>query len=446
MRNPIEFKKFLKALIDDRSVYNSLQRCNYSNAIMLLAPQDKATIDEGLKILDKMKKLLQDSEKHRVNNNFEKYSECIDQVADLNSEYMEVIPKVNPTLIYALLNLNEVQIEIQMLKKVFSLSYSVRSILGAYLQQDSINPCDYILGTLNVTLNVVDPSSEEADMILHYLNSENSHGYYLRNLIQVDDLDYSEEQNEKFYETKNHMMLWHGTSSNNILSIIREGLKIVPVNSEFHGARYGKGVYFSDSFALSSWFSTENNNEKYILICEVALGKMVNVLSGFISDLKKDEKYDSLRAMSSNGPDWDGFIQKNDVIYPIGNLIRYPQPEYTAYISDKVAKIVNRPTPLQAHFENKVKSQRPKISRIQRDKYEIDDEEESDEEEDSFEMEVEKDKPNYYDNKESEIQEDYDIMPMYEQSSLTQINRKGKKKVIYCLKSSWFLRYRNNKV
>ena len=41
-------------------------------------------------------------------------------------------------------------------------------------------------------------------------------------------------------------------AQNNVLSIIREGLKMVPVNSDFHGSRYGKGIYFSDSFALSS--------------------------------------------------------------------------------------------------------------------------------------------------------------------------------------------------
>ena len=213
MKNPAEFQKFLKALVDDRSVYTSLKYQNYSNAIMLLAPQDKATIDEGIKILEKIKKILQDSDKHRLDNNFGKYSECIDQASDLNSEYMEVIPKINPTTISAILNVNQVNVEMEMLKKVYSLSYSVRSVLGAYLQQDMINPYDYILGTLNVTLNVVDLNSKEADLILHYLNSSNSMKSNLRNIMKVDDLDYSEEQNELFHKTKNHMMLWHGTSS-----------------------------------------------------------------------------------------------------------------------------------------------------------------------------------------------------------------------------------------
>lgn len=359
MENPGEFKRFLKPLVNDINIYNSLRNANFSNALMLLAPQDKSTIDEGIKILRKIKAKLEESQKFRMKNDFEGYSTCMDEATALNSEYLEVIPKVNPTLISAFLYDYQVDQEIQMLEKVFSLSYSVRAVLGAYLHQDTINPFDYILGTLNVTLNVVDPNSEDVNLILHYLNSDAMSGYNLRNVLQVDDLEYSGEQNEKFYSTKNHMMLWHGTSATNILSIIKNGLKIAPVEaSHHHGARYGKGIYFSDSFALSSCYSVESDHEKYILLCEVALGNMANILSFYNTDLEENGWYDSIRAMSSTGPDWDGFVKKNDVIYPIGHRINYPNPDFTIHISDAVRSFDNRPTALQKHFEDKIRKQK----------------------------------------------------------------------------------------
>lgn len=292
MVNPIEFRHFIKPLISDNNILDSLQRSNFSKALMLLAPQDKPTIDLALDLLEKLKKVLKESEKHRWKHNFEGYSACLDEAAALNSEYLEIIPKVNPTEIQAILVPNQVDREVNLLKNAFTLSYSVRAILGAYLNQRKINPYDYMLGTINVNMSVVDPNSEETHLILHYLNASGLSGYNLRNVIKAEDIEYTEEQNERFYGTKNHIMLWHGTSATNVLSIIRNGLKIAPLEAEYHGSRYGHGLYFSDAFTLSSCFSAESEQEKYIFLCEVATGKMVNILSMSNPDLKASKDYD----------------------------------------------------------------------------------------------------------------------------------------------------------
>lgn len=176
----------------------------------------------------------------------------MEEISNINSEYLEVIPKVNPTLISAILNENDLKREINLLKTAFTISYSVRVLLGAYKNQHVINPYDYILGTLDAHLSIVDPNSDETNLILYYLNADKMNGYNLRNVIKVEDLEYSKEDDEVFEETPNHMMLWHGTSATNVLAIIKNGLKIAPADAEFHGARFGRGLYFSDAFALSS--------------------------------------------------------------------------------------------------------------------------------------------------------------------------------------------------
>ena len=73
MVNPVEFKYFIKPLITDNNMHNALKSSNFSNSMMLLAPQDQKTIDQGVEILNKIAKLLEESEQHRWKHNFEKY-------------------------------------------------------------------------------------------------------------------------------------------------------------------------------------------------------------------------------------------------------------------------------------------------------------------------------------------------------------------------------------
>ena len=114
-------------------------------------------------------------------------------MSNLNSEYLEVIPKVNPTLITAILHKHQVDAELKMLKSAFTLSYSVRAMLGAYKNQDRVNPYDYMIGTIGAQLSIVDQNSEETNLILHYLNSDKLYGYNLRNIVKVEDVEHRAE-------------------------------------------------------------------------------------------------------------------------------------------------------------------------------------------------------------------------------------------------------------
>ena len=177
------------------------------------------------------------------------------------------------------------------------------------------------------------------------------------------------------------MMLWHGTSANNILEIVRNGLKITPLNASHHGSRYGKGIYFSDSFALSSCFSAESDEEKYILLCEVALGNMANILTINNTEIQENGWYDSIRAMPSMGPDWDGFVTKDEVVYPIGKRINYPQPVLTSYVSDAILNYDKKPTALQKYYADKIKANKGVRKSEAKQGYHVDEEQYSDEDE-----------------------------------------------------------------
>ena len=79
-----------------------------------------------------MKAKLAEAAQCRSKANFDDYTVKMEQLANLNSEYLEVIPKTNPEHIEAMLNEYQIKNEINLLKSVYDLSFKTRVALGAY--------------------------------------------------------------------------------------------------------------------------------------------------------------------------------------------------------------------------------------------------------------------------------------------------------------------------
>lgn len=99
--------------------------------------------------------------------------------------------------------------------------------------------------------------------------------------------------------------------------------------------------------------------------------------------------------MPSNGPDWDGAIVKDSIVYPIGRMINYPPPFV------KMEKYVPpaKTTALQNHLQNLVpRSSRSKLKVTSRADYDII-------EDNNSESENDEDKENYDSNQDNEENE-----------------------------------------
>ena len=75
-----------------------------------------------------------------------------------------------------------------------------------------------------------------------------------------------------------NMLLFHGSSATNFLGLLSMGIQIAPPTADLHGWMFGKGVYFADMFTKSadycdSCHSGDTSLSRYVLVCEVALGK-----------------------------------------------------------------------------------------------------------------------------------------------------------------------------
>ncbi|CAI2359252.1 unnamed protein product [Moneuplotes crassus] len=348
-----ELVKFLDPLLTNQQQLDSLESNKFDKCLFLFSPKDKATIEKGIKILEKIKKKLEQGNRCRIKQNFEDYVVVMDQVSKLNSEYLEVIPKNNPEMISCILNSYECDSEINILKALFETSFQFRAVLGAYENANKVNPYDYILGSLDVGLEALHPESEETNLILHNLNSQQNSRMTLKNIIKVTGAKYTSKEDKIFLATGNHRMLWHGTPASNIISILNKGLRIKPPHGGSHGSRYGDGIYFSDSFDLSQCYASQSGNDKYVLLCEVATGTTAHILHMDNEAITNMEGIDSVRAMASQGPNWDSMLYHKGVIHPVGRSINYEN----ALISHKGDKVYNNYSEFELHVKKKVKNE-----------------------------------------------------------------------------------------
>lgn len=89
-------------------------------------------------------------------------------------------------------------------------------------------------------------------------------------------------EEEDFYNTINHKLLFHGTTLSNLGSILTHGLVIPPMYKTGNGTTLGKGIYFADCITKSFQYTINKSSKptgiSYILVCEVALGESKDVV------------------------------------------------------------------------------------------------------------------------------------------------------------------------
>lgn len=151
-----------------------------------------------------------------------------------------------------------------------------------------------------------------------------------------------ERQNERddissWDKNGNKMLLWHGTSAQNIVGILQTGFRIAPPDSNHTGSMFGQGVYFADMFSKSIGYTNrryygyghdkKKKPEKlYMLLCEVALGKMKEYTQS--TEPPKNipsKKFQSVKGLGRTGPDMAKSIYlQNGCVIPLGSIINYP--------------------------------------------------------------------------------------------------------------------------
>jgi poly [ADP-ribose] polymerase len=147
------------------------------------------------------------------------------------------------------------------------------------------------------------------DKINKFYNATSQHKHIssnkkLINIYKLVNDDKSASFNEKSNKIGNEMMLWHGTRSANILSILKNGLIIPPTTGGGYtiaGRLFGNGVYFSDQSTKSLNYSVGYwgkdgvaSGSVFMINATVAMGKYYTP-TGPIQ--RRPTSYDSIYAV-----------------------------------------------------------------------------------------------------------------------------------------------------
>lgn len=105
-------------------------------------------------------------------------------------------------------------------------------------------------------------------------------------------------------EIANRRLLFHGTKTSSLLSILAQGLQTDPPGVARNGQLLGRGIYFTD-MAFKSLQYTAGQNSRFVLVCEVALGK-VHETTRTDNNFKLPEGFDCVLGQGKRGPELEG--------------------------------------------------------------------------------------------------------------------------------------------
>jgi hypothetical protein len=179
---------------------------------------------------------------------------------------------------------NELKNEIVLLENLTYVENAIKILLGAQLRQREVNPLDYCLSSMRILVEKLVKSCNEYKLLEKYV-SQSSVGVKISNLFKIQRKGEGDNIS-RWDHLPNHRLLFHGSKIFNFIGILTNGLKIAPPEAPATGYLFGKGVYFADLFEKSFAYcdSCEYDDDKglkkkhkYMLMCEVALGKMFEV-------------------------------------------------------------------------------------------------------------------------------------------------------------------------
>ncbi|KAH9730492.1 poly (ADP-ribose) polymerase 2 [Citrus sinensis] len=193
-----------------------------------------------------------------------------------------------------------------------------------YLMTLDLKKCVEALGEIEVATKLLEDDTEI--QIANYLLNTHAktHSAYSVDIVQIFRVERegeTERFRKQFSNSKNRMLLWHGSRLTNWTGILSQGLRIAPPEAPATGYMFGKGVYFADMFSKSAnyCYASPSATAGVLLLCEVALGDMSELLyANYDADKLPDGKL-STKGVGQTAPDpLEAETLEDGVIVPLG--------------------------------------------------------------------------------------------------------------------------------
>ncbi|XP_069144296.1 poly [ADP-ribose] polymerase 2-like isoform X2 [Solanum lycopersicum] len=305
--------KFISLICDINMMRQQMMEIGYNANKLPLGKLSKTTILKGYDVLKNIADVIGQSNRLLLE--------------DLSSQFYTVIPHD-----FGFKKMREFVIDTpQKLKRKIEMVEALAEIeVATKLLEDNTDiqedPLYYQYEQLRCKLVPVEVGSQEFLMIESYMKNTHAktHSGYAVDIVQVfrASRDGETERFQKFSDTSNRMLLWHGSRLTNWAGILSQGLRIAPPEAPSTGYMFGKGVYFADMFSKSANYCYASSAAKngVLLLCEVALGEMNELLSANYDADKLPWGKLSTKGVGATAPDPKASqILEDGVIVPLGN-------------------------------------------------------------------------------------------------------------------------------
>ncbi|KAH9134697.1 hypothetical protein AeRB84_019574 [Aphanomyces euteiches] len=258
-------------------------------------------------------------------------SKCKSQLKELTSDFYTLIPHdFGMNLPPVIDSISELKLKLDLLEVLSDIEVT-QKIINTQQTHIDMNPVDAHYASLGVEMEFVDTTSSEFQRIEEYIASTHAptHRQYKLQVEAIHKLsrpsETSTEMNEVFNAIDNHQLLWHGSRLSNIASILTKGLRIAPPEAPSTGYMFGKGIYFADVASKSANYCWANAKQTkgVLILCEVALGKSIEVLHAdeYSYEALEKKHFHSLKGLGRMEPAREShFVASDGVKMPKGIL------------------------------------------------------------------------------------------------------------------------------
>ncbi|KAF1745661.1 hypothetical protein GCK72_022108 [Caenorhabditis remanei] len=193
-----------------------------------------------------------------------------------------------------------------------------------------VDPVDTHYKRLECSMTPLDKNSSDYVLIENFMKNTQGSTHVMKcDLIDILEINRQWESTKFKKEIGNRRLLWHGSKRMNLAGILGQGLRIAPPEAPGTGYMFGKGVYFADMFSKSlSYCRANSKDEAYLLLCDVALGKMDLRMQA--TDISKDtlpEGTQSVKGVGRECPSGE-FSHPDGFMVPTGEVHQQLQGTY----------------------------------------------------------------------------------------------------------------------
>ena len=346
-------KEVFRAVVDSKILFAQTKELKVDLSKLPLSKLNKTDLMQALTLLFEARKLATDLATERRKDVLlqepEKIFELLDDLAEITSEYYELIPSTTyvrtaPPPFESEYDINS---NIMKVRQLLEVEVAVKILLGARNNLNRIDPIEYCYNCLNIKMLELDSSSAEKSAIMEYIGK--SHSFHNSAKVNIFALERKGEIERfaPFAHSKNRKLLWHGSRTMNFLGILNKGLRIAPPEAPSTGEMFGKGIYFADTFSKSfAYTGSGKSSISLVLLCEVALGKCQELVHSKPNANILEPGYESVMGVGRTTPDpHKDIVIPNGMVLPLGDMITRSDPqkllalnynEYVVYNEERV--------------------------------------------------------------------------------------------------------------